>query len=96
MKDDRRIGEKARILREARRRRMAPLALPGTDHHEIHLDRKGLGKKPGGPEKTKRNESNKPSEGPGFEVPRELVIHVLMNVFLRLQGSHSLMCSLDT
>ncbi len=55
MNNDPKIGEKARILRGARRRRMAPLALPGTGHHEIHQDRKGFGKNPGeGPKKTKR------------------------------------------
>ena len=47
MKDDPKIGEEARILRGARRRRMAPLALPGTGHHEIHQGMEGLGKKPG-------------------------------------------------
>ena len=39
LKDDKRMGEKARILRGARRRRMAPLNFPGVDHGNIHQEK---------------------------------------------------------
>jgi len=56
MNDDPKIGEKARILRGARRRKMASLVFAGTDYHEIYQNKRGLGRKPGEgrPEKAKR------------------------------------------
>jgi hypothetical protein len=48
LKDVPRIGKKAKKSREAQRRKMAPLALPGHAHHRIHRNPKSLGEGSGG------------------------------------------------
>ncbi len=71
MKDDPQIGEEARILRGALRRRMAPLVSTEADHNMIYESKKGLGNKAGegpenpgkGPKKAKRKRRTRARTG---------------------------------